>query len=85
MPRLEISIYLLTVVDNFQFWMKYSRVLYNQTSEPLCVFHKQKEYFSQATIVIILLSSDKIIMIFNYEDQTLWPVYITIENLDQKV
>lgn len=32
----------------------------------------------------ILLSSDKTIMSFSYEDQILWPVYISIGNLDSK-
>ena len=32
-----------------------------------------------------LILNDKIIMSFNYGDQTLWPVYITIGNLNAKI
>ena len=35
-------------------------------------------------IIPILLSSDKIVMSLSHRDQTLWPVYITIGNLDSK-
>ena len=38
----------------------------------------------QATIMPILRLSDKIVMSFSHEDQTLWPVYIIIGNLDAK-
>ncbi len=37
-----------------------------------------------ATIIPILLLSDKTVMSFSHGDQTLWPVYITIGNLDAK-
>ncbi len=42
------------------------------------------EHSSKATILPILLLSDKIIISLSHEDQTLWPVYITIGNLDTK-
>ena len=42
------------------------------------------EHFSEATIIPILLSSDKTVMSLSHVDQTLWPVYITIDNLDSK-
>ena len=35
-------------------------------------------------IIPILLSSNKIVMSLSYGDQTLWPVYITIKNLNTK-
>ena len=38
----------------------------------------------QATIVAILLSNDKTVPSFSHENQILWPVYITIENVDTK-
>ena len=45
---------------------------------------QQKEHFPQATIIPILISSDKTVMSLSHGDQTLWPVYITIGNLDAK-
>ena len=42
------------------------------------------EYPPKATIIPILLSSDKTVMSLSHGDQTLWPVYITISNLDSK-
>ena len=38
----------------------------------------------ETTIIPILLSSDKTVMSLSHGDQTLWPVYITIGNLDSK-
>ena len=43
-----------------------------------------EKYPSQATIIPILISSDKMVISLSYKDQTLWPVYITIGNLDAK-
>ena len=37
-----------------------------------------------AMIIPILLSSDTIVISFSHEDQTLWPIYITIGNFDAK-
>lgn len=45
---------------------------------------QQKEHPPQATIIPILISSDKTVMSLSHGDQTLWPVYITIGNLDAK-
>ena len=45
---------------------------------------QQKQHSPQATIIPILISSDKTVMSLSHGDQTLWPVYITIENLDTK-
>ena len=42
------------------------------------------EHLPKATIISILLSSDKIVMSLSHGDQTLWPIYITISNLDSK-
>ena len=42
------------------------------------------EYPPKATIILILLSNDKTVMNLSHGDQTLWPVYITISNLDSK-
>ncbi len=36
------------------------------------------------TIIPILLSSDKTVMSLSHGDQTLWPIYIMIGNLDAK-
>ncbi len=43
------------------------------------------EHLSRATIIPILLLSDKTVMSFSHGDQMLWPVYITIRNLDAKI
>ncbi len=45
---------------------------------------QQKEHPPQATIILILISSDKTVMSLSPGDQTFWPVYITIGNLDAK-
>ena len=39
----------------------------------------------EAAIIPFLLSSDKTVMSLSHGDQTLWPVYITIGNLDSKI
>lgn len=46
---------------------------------------KQIELFARATIIPILLTSDKTIMSLSYENQIFWPVYIIINNLDIKM
>ena len=46
---------------------------------------QQKEHPPQATIIPILISSYKMIMSLNHGNQILWPVYITIGNLDSKI
>ena len=46
---------------------------------------QQKKHPSQAIIIFILILSNKTVMSLSYEDQTLWPVYITIGNLDAKI
>ncbi len=45
---------------------------------------KQKELPAGATIIPILLASDKTVMSLSHGDQVLWPVYVTIGNLDAK-
>ncbi len=45
---------------------------------------QQMEYPPRATIIPILLLSDKTVMSLSHEVETLWPVYITIRNLDAK-
>ncbi len=45
---------------------------------------QQIEYPPGATIISILLLNDKTVMSLNHGDQMLWPVYITIGNLDVK-
>ena len=42
------------------------------------------EHPPKATIIPILFSSDKTVINLSHGDQTLWPVYITIGNLDSK-
>ena len=39
----------------------------------------------KATIILILLSNDKIVISLSHGNQILWPVYITISNLDSKI
>ena len=38
----------------------------------------------QAIIIPILILNNKTVMSFSYRNKTLWPVYITIGNLDSK-
>ena len=45
---------------------------------------QQIEHHPQAAIILILILSDKTVMSLSHEDQTLWPIYITIRNLDAK-
>ena len=47
-------------------------------------WEKQKELSARATIILVLLASDKTIMSLSHGDQILWPVYVTIGNLDAK-
>ena len=47
-------------------------------------WEKQKELPAGATIISVLLASDKTIMSLSHGDQILWPVYVIIENLDAK-
>ena len=47
-------------------------------------WEKQKKLPAGATIIPILLPSDKTVMSLSHEDQVLWPVYVTIGNLDTK-
>ena len=42
------------------------------------------EYSPKATIISIQLSSDKTVMSLSHGNLTLWPVYVTISNLDLK-
>lgn len=43
-----------------------------------------KKHPFQATIILLLILNDKTVMSFNHSNQTLWLVYITIEDLDAK-
>lgn len=45
---------------------------------------QQKDHPPGATIIPILLSNDKTIMSLSHGNQTLWPIYISIGNLDSK-
>ncbi len=47
-------------------------------------WEKQKKLPAGAIIIPILLASDKTIMSLSHGDQVLWPVYVTIGNLDAK-
>ncbi len=44
----------------------------------------KKKNPQQATIIPILISSDKTVISLSHVDQILWPVYIIIGNLDAK-
>lgn len=46
---------------------------------------KIKNFPVRATIIPILIVSEKSIMSLNHGDQGLWPVYLTISNLDAKL
>ena len=47
-------------------------------------WNQQIEYPPQAIIIFILISNDKTVISLGHGDQTIWPVYITIGNLDAK-
>ena len=57
---------------------------YNEIHTGEWWWKQQKEHCPQATIISILISSDKTVIRLSYGNQTLWPVYITIGNLDAK-
>ena len=59
--------------------------VYNEMHTGEWWWKKLKKHSSQVTIIPILISSDKMVMSFNYGDQILWPVYIIIGNLDAKI
>ena len=42
------------------------------------------QYPPKTMIIPILLLNDKIVISLSNEDQILWPIYITISNLDSK-
>ena len=58
--------------------------VYNEMHTGNWWWKQQIEHPPKATTIPILLSSDKTVMSLSYGDQTLWPVYITIGNLDSK-
>ncbi len=45
----------------------------------------KKKIPAWATIIPILLASDKTVMTLSHGDHVLWPVYVTIGNLDAKM
>ena len=46
--------------------------------------NKQTELSAGAIIILILLASDKSVISLSHRDQILWPIYVTIGNLDAK-
>ena len=58
--------------------------VYNEMHTGDWWWKQQMEHPPEATIILILLSSDKTVMSLSHGDQILWPVYITIGNLDSK-
>ena len=58
--------------------------VYNEMHTGEWWWKQQKEHPPQATIIPILISSDKTVMSLSHVNQTLWPVYITIGNLHAK-
>ncbi len=61
------------------------RRVYNEMHIGKCWWKQQKEHPPQATIIPILILSDKtVLMSLSHGDQILWLVYITIGNLDAK-
>ena len=44
----------------------------------------QEEIPDGSTIILILLASDKTMLSLHHGDQSVWPIYITIGNLDRK-
>lgn len=45
----------------------------------------KKKYLPQTTIISILISGDKMVICLSHKDQTIWLVYIIIENLNIKI
>ena len=58
--------------------------VYNEMHTGNWWWEKQKKLPAGATIIPVLLASDKTVMSLSHGDQILWPVYITIGNLDAK-
>jgi Plavaka transposase len=58
--------------------------VYNEMYTDNLWWEKQKELPAGATIIPILLASDKTVMSLSHRDRVLWPVYVTIDNLDAK-
>ena len=58
--------------------------VYNEILTGEWWWKQQKDHLPQATIISILILSGKTVMSLSHGDQTLWPVYITIKNLDVK-
>ena len=45
----------------------------------------QKQLLIGATIVLLLLGTDKTLLMMLHGDQSVWPIYLTIGNLDAKI
>ena len=58
--------------------------VYNEMHTRDWWWKQQMENPPKTTIIPILLSSNKTVISLSHGDQTLWPVYITIGNLDSK-
>ena len=48
-------------------------------------WYKEKKLPARARIIPIFLTNEKTVMSLSYGDKVLWPVYITIGNLDAKM
>ena len=64
---------------------KNEQQVYNEMRICKWWWNQQIKHPLQASIIPILISIDKTIMSLCYGDQRLWPVYITIGNLDAKI
>lgn len=58
--------------------------IYNKMYTSDWWWEKQKKLLAGATIIPILLTSDKTVMILSLKDQIFYLVYVTIDNLDVK-
>ena len=70
--------------EPFRVYNKNKERVYNEMHTGKWWWKQQKEHPLQAIIILILISNNKMIMSFSHRNQTLWPVYITIKNLDRK-
>ena len=69
----------------FCVYNKNEEQVYNEIHTGEWWWKQQKENPLQATIISILILGDKMVMSLSHRDQTLWPVYIIIGNLDVKI
>ena len=73
------------IFEPFYIYNDNEEQIYNEIHISKWWWKQQKVYPLQATIIPILILSDKTVISLSHWDQTLWPVYITNGDWDTKI